>query len=372
MRELYIQKVRAASSFDTPAEILEELAYDDDWFIRKLVALHPFTPVYVIAQLAVDQNNEVRFAVSENFRKPPWVDVRFSEEPDECNKEWVKYIVEAHDPETSPSRLGVLAKSLDVDVRYAVALNPSTSAQTLERMSNLSATNYWMRYLVAQNPNVSLNTLKSLANDSQACVRVAVAEHPNTPAGTLLQLIDDPASSVRDAVLKNPNTPPLIRSLSAKGEQTPSTDFEKSSRHFGPPERAESGSKSEGKPSNKASVIGKTTNLASVSSIFDLKPLRVLRIKPPDLNQVQPRKIEREDSRERLDIIAVSAVLQVEEALGHQAREMLHQNPGFDVLSVADGATYNIEVKGKALGLNAVQVSRTQIENSLVSPDEVV
>jgi len=77
---------------------------------------------------------------------------------------------------------------------------------------------------------------------------------------------------------------------------------------------------------------------------------------------------------ERVDRLAVAAVLATERALGRWPREMAHNNPGYDVLSrdsVTDELIF-IEVKGRVLGADEVTVSKTQLLTSLNKPEAFV
>lgn len=68
--------------------------------------------------------------------------------------------------------------------------------------------------------------------------------------------------------------------------------------------------------------------------------------------------------RDRIDKLAVEAVLRAERQLGRQPREMAHNNEGYDIESMdpnEPGRLRFIEVKGKALGKSTVTVSATQI-----------
>jgi superfamily II DNA or RNA helicase len=64
-----------------------------------------------------------------------------------------------------------------------------------------------------------------------------------------------------------------------------------------------------------------------------------------------------------VDRRAIAAVLAAERALGRTARQMPHNNPGYDVQTrTADtGARIDVEVKGRAVGATDFFVSRTQV-----------
>jgi SNF2 family DNA or RNA helicase len=83
---------------------------------------------------------------------------------------------------------------------------------------------------------------------------------------------------------------------------------------------------------------------------------------------------ETQTERERIDRLAVAAVMEAERRLGRNPREMPHSNPGYDIESLdpATGTLYFIEVKGKASNKTVVTVSRTQILTALNKPDEFI
>lgn len=75
--------------------------------------------------------------------------------------------------------------------------------------------------------------------------------------------------------------------------------------------------------------------------------------------------------RALIDRIAVDAVMEAERNLGHEPKEMPHQNPGYDIES-KDSKTNQlrfIEVKGKSSDATTVTISKTQILTALNKPD---
>ena len=78
--------------------------------------------------------------------------------------------------------------------------------------------------------------------------------------------------------------------------------------------------------------------------------------------------------RERIDRLAVAAVMEAEHGLGHEPREMPHEHPGYDIESRDPAASRLrfIEVKGKAVGATTVTISKTQIFTALNKPDDFI
>ena len=78
--------------------------------------------------------------------------------------------------------------------------------------------------------------------------------------------------------------------------------------------------------------------------------------------------------RERIDRLAVAAVIEAERILGREPREMPHENPGYDIESKdpRDNRLLFIEVKGKAVGSTTLTASKTQILTALNKPDSFI
>ena len=78
--------------------------------------------------------------------------------------------------------------------------------------------------------------------------------------------------------------------------------------------------------------------------------------------------------RERIDRLAVAAVMEAERGLGREPREMAHENPGYDIESKdpESNSLLFIEVKGKAIGSTTLTASKTQILTALNKPDSFI
>ncbi len=83
---------------------------------------------------------------------------------------------------------------------------------------------------------------------------------------------------------------------------------------------------------------------------------------------------ETQAERERIDRVAVAAVMEAERRLGRNPREMPHSNPSYDIESLdpATGNLFFLEVKGKAANKTVITISRTQILTALNKPDEFI
>ena len=78
--------------------------------------------------------------------------------------------------------------------------------------------------------------------------------------------------------------------------------------------------------------------------------------------------------RERIDRLAVAAVMEVERKLGREPKEMPHENPGYDIESKDPNTNQLlfIEVKGKSADATTVTVSKTQIFTAFNKPDNFI
>jgi hypothetical protein len=140
------EKKDLAKNTNTPPEVLDCLAGDENWYVRDLVARNPNTHPKTLTRLANDEEN------------------------------WVRYWV-ARNPNTHPKTLTRLAGDKDVGVRTDVAQNPNTPPETLDRLSYEESQP--VRYDVAQNPNTTPETLDRLADDKNLWVRKVARSNPN-------------------------------------------------------------------------------------------------------------------------------------------------------------------------------------------------
>ena len=78
--------------------------------------------------------------------------------------------------------------------------------------------------------------------------------------------------------------------------------------------------------------------------------------------------------RDRIDRLAVAAVMEAERRLGREPTEMPHQNPGYDIESKDPNTNQLlfIEVKGKSVDATTVTVSKTQIFTAFNKPDNFI
>ena len=97
-----------------------------------------------------------------------------------------------------------LSQAEDMGSRWAVAKNPHTPVEILEKLANDEVN--LVRALVATNPNTPSQIVEKLFNDEKI-VRDGVSGNPNAPAHILAELAKDSDKLVRLRVAENPSTP---------------------------------------------------------------------------------------------------------------------------------------------------------------------
>ena len=174
-------KINLLENNNASPEIIEELAEDEDSYVRKEVAYNPNTPVEVLRKLTGDEDKDVRWGAIRN-------------------------------PNIPADILRELAEDKDKHMRYEVARNPNTPIDILRKLADDEDRN--VRRGVAENPNASAEVLRKLAEDGNEHVRQEVAYNSNTPVDILRKLAEDKYWNVREGVVENPNTPvDILRKL---------------------------------------------------------------------------------------------------------------------------------------------------------------
>ncbi len=97
-----------------------------------------------------------------------------------------------------------LSQTEDMGSRWAVAKNPHTPVEVLQRLSDDEVN--LVRALVATNPSTPPKVLQKLFSDEKI-VRDGLSGNPSTPAKYLAALADDSDKMVRMRVAENPSTP---------------------------------------------------------------------------------------------------------------------------------------------------------------------
>ncbi len=110
-----------------------------------------------------------------------------------------------------------LSEAEDMGSRWAVAKNPHTPVEILEKLANDEVN--LVRALVATNPNTPAHILEKLFEDEKI-VRDGISGNPNAPVHILKELAKDSDKLVRLRVAENPATSEeLLRELQNDADQ---------------------------------------------------------------------------------------------------------------------------------------------------------
>jgi hypothetical protein len=202
------EKISALQSDEINAVIIEALASSENWSLRQAVAWSPSTPEAVLARLKNDDDDDVKYAATEERKLPlTW---RFL-------SRWDK--VERLSSETVDIEiLGILAKSPTSDIRRAVALNKDTPERLLAVLTEDDDANVqsavrerdlpdsWKimddedRISALRDEVVPESVLAILARSGSWTLRQAVALSVATPYSILETLSRDEDEDVQSAV----------------------------------------------------------------------------------------------------------------------------------------------------------------------------
>ncbi len=154
-------KLAYASNPMTPPSILEMLAQDENWAVRRRLASHPALP---------------------------------------------------------PSASLALAADPSADVRAELAMNPSVPAGVMPIL--VSDKDFLVRMALAKNPSLTTEIALLLARDANVSVREALAGNPRVASEILERLLDDGSLAVRVQAMRNPSLSPLAlaQALLREGE----------------------------------------------------------------------------------------------------------------------------------------------------------
>ena len=188
------------SHYDIP----ESNAVDDIEFLKKygkinLLGNNNASPE-IIEELMKDEDVEVRKAVAKNPSTPVDILKKLTDDKDKDVRKEV-----AKNPKTPVDILKKLAGDEVVDVRWEVAINPNTPVDILRKL--VEDKDCIVRITVARNLRTPADILMTLAGDKSWRVRFAVASNPKIPADILRKLAKDKDKDVKQRVAKHPNTP---------------------------------------------------------------------------------------------------------------------------------------------------------------------
>ncbi|HEY9610264.1 MAG TPA: hypothetical protein V6C93_12940, partial [Allocoleopsis sp.] len=160
---------------NTPSRILEQLAKDDELWVRLGVAANPKTPGRILSKLVED--NYV--LLNPTLNKKSNISISYFTE----------------------NNYALLTKKL--------AVNPNVNASLLSEIL-APETEFWIGLEVAGNPNAPASLLEKLATVEDYIMLRKLASNPNTPPNILFQLVRNEDFKVRQNLALNPNTPMSI------------------------------------------------------------------------------------------------------------------------------------------------------------------
>lgn len=216
------ERKRLARDAETSGEILAQLATDPSEYVRWAVAANPSTPAETFAALQSAARAEAEQVLSgpaeaedlinlaRNPATPSDVLTRLSTDESIAVRGYI-----ADNPKAPSSVLSAFAATAidgpDAEseeqrlMRYLLSGNPGTPAHILDQLAH--DRNPAMRERIASNAATPAEALDTLAQDGEHTVRWLVAQNTNTPAQALEDLAQSPDAAIREKVAENPNTP---------------------------------------------------------------------------------------------------------------------------------------------------------------------
>ena len=197
----YKIKAKYAKHPKTPSGILDYLSKDDDYYIRRIVALNENATPEILTRLASDSELEVRLSVARNRNTPEDILLKLYNESNNADKRNMQ--LSLLDNDNAPSSIiDDCAKSDDDGIRCAAAYHINISLDTLNAMVNDECTE--VRANVAKWTN-SIDVLKILSNDSDAYVRCCAAYNKHLTDELIIKLSKDADEDVIKTLAYNQN-----------------------------------------------------------------------------------------------------------------------------------------------------------------------
>ena len=201
LTEHVLMRNAVASDRRVPPAALAELAGDNNPEVRQEVTRNSATPPTALAELAADDNPEVRRWVTRNDATPQAALAELASDDNPEVRRWV-----ARNPATPQAALAELASDDNPEVRRWAALNPAMPSAALAELA--SDEDPWVRRGVAANAATPPAALAALAGDDNPWVRRGVAENAAMPSAALAELASDDDPKMRRGVAANAAMPP--------------------------------------------------------------------------------------------------------------------------------------------------------------------
>lgn len=196
-----------ADNPNTSQQTLLILSQDENWQVRRSIASNSTLDNETLRRLLSDENQHVRFALLKNPALAS-EDAHILEAERQRNAQPRRWTQE---------QLHEMAASKRTETRMRVANSPDATPDILKFLSG-QRRNKQVRRIVAAHPRTSAETLWNLADDEDLEVRQAIALNPSSPAGLLAHLA---GKSIDFALLValNPDVPDkVLDALTTDGE----------------------------------------------------------------------------------------------------------------------------------------------------------
>ena len=160
---------------NTPANILDRLATDNELNVRMAIALNPNTSIDTLDRLAADEKIEVRRAVSRNPQTPESIKDKLRDLLPQSivrsRSSTLCSLPRIYNPQTDdlPTILSEYTQSENVFVRLVTLRHPLTLIEILEQ--GMRSSEWLDRYAVADNPSTPTQLHQQLTQDSNRIVR---------------------------------------------------------------------------------------------------------------------------------------------------------------------------------------------------------
>ena len=236
----------------TPIDLLATMVEHQNWRIREAVCANERLPVALLARLAADPDKDVRLAVTRNRAVPAFITQIMGSDPNQQVRDAARAANAAHiehhqnagaapldglalllelahhnddttallagHPDVGINTLRTLACHQDWRVRLAAVANHNAPVDIVDAGAGDADPD--VRQAAVAHHSISAQALDALVADSHQEVRIGVARR-STRHKTLETLAGDSAVSVREAVAANPSTNHYVLRLLADDVELP-------------------------------------------------------------------------------------------------------------------------------------------------------
>ncbi len=171
----FIQQLKTVKNPTTPANTLVEFANSQWLLIREAVAIHPNTPTDVLIQLISDKSEDVKIAVAQNSNIPEDILEQLANQnrcDTKVHQAAVKNLIQKGSKLASQFLESYADSSEGLSLSHLFVLMHPLAPSSL--LANNSRSLFWLeRYAIAQNPSTPHDILERLTQDANRIVRAA-------------------------------------------------------------------------------------------------------------------------------------------------------------------------------------------------------